>query len=94
MREGPDHEAIAIYRRADHRDFEGAGGRVEDGGRLPQVRSFRATFYKWKTKFGGMEVAEAKRLRSLEDENAKLKKLLADAILDNAALKDLLAKKW
>jgi putative transposase len=53
-----------------------------------------ATFYKWKTKFGGMEVAEAKRLRTLEDENAKLKKLLADAMLDNAALKDLLAKKW
>lgn len=53
-----------------------------------------ATFYKYKAKFGGMEVAEAKKLRTLEDENAKLKKLLADAMLDNAALKDLLAKKW
>jgi putative transposase len=53
-----------------------------------------ATFYKWKAKFGGMEVAEAKKLRTLEDENAKLKKLLADAMLDNAALKELLAKKW
>jgi putative transposase len=53
-----------------------------------------ATFYKYKAKFGGMEVAEAKKLRTLEDENAKLKKLLADTMLDNAALKDLLAKKW
>jgi len=50
--------------------------------------------YKWKSKYGGMEVAEAKRLKALEAENAKLKKLLADAILDNAALKDLLSKKW
>jgi len=53
-----------------------------------------ATFYNWKSKYGGMEVSEAKRMRSLEDENAKLKRLLADAMLDNAALKDLLAKKW
>ena len=53
-----------------------------------------ATFYKYKAKFGGMEVAEAKKLRTLEDENAKLKRLLADAMLDNAALKELLAKKW
>ena len=53
-----------------------------------------ATFYNWKSKYGGMEVSEAKRLRRLEDENGKLKKLLADAMLDNAALKDLLSKKW
>jgi putative transposase len=53
-----------------------------------------ATFYNWKSKYGGLEVSEAKRLRSLEDENAKLKRLLADAMLDNAALKDLLGKKW
>jgi putative transposase len=53
-----------------------------------------ATFYKWKSKYSGMEVSEAKRLKALEDENAKLKKLLADAMLDNAALKDLLSKKW
>ncbi len=51
-----------------------------------------ATFYKWKAKFGGMDVSEAKRLKTLEDENAKLKRLLADAMLDNAALKDLLGK--
>jgi putative transposase len=53
-----------------------------------------ATFYNWKAKYGGLEVSEAKRLRTLESENAKLKKLLADAMLDNAALKDLLGKKW
>ena len=53
-----------------------------------------ATFYNWKSKFGGMDVSEAKRLKQLADENGKLKKLLADAMLDNAALKDLLSKKW
>ena len=53
-----------------------------------------ATFYKWKSKYGGLEVFEAKRLRSLEDENAKLKKLLAEAMLDIAVLEDLASKKW
>ncbi len=53
-----------------------------------------ATFYKWKAKFGGLEVSEARRLKALEDENAKLKKLLAEAMLDNAMLKDLNSKKW
>jgi putative transposase len=51
-----------------------------------------ATVYKWKAKYGGMDVSEAKRLKGLEDENARLKRLLADAMLDNAALKDLLEK--
>ena len=54
----------------------------------------QATFYNWKAKFGGLEVSEAKRLKGLEDENSRLKKLLADAMLDNAALEDLLSKKW
>jgi len=53
-----------------------------------------ATFYKWKAKFGGLEVSEARRLRALEDENARLKKMLAEAMLDNAVLKDLASKKW
>jgi putative transposase len=52
-----------------------------------------ATFYNWKSRFGGLEVSEARRLKALESENAKLKKLLAEAHLDNAALKDLLTKK-
>jgi putative transposase len=51
-----------------------------------------ATFYNWKSRFGGLEVSEARRLKALEGENAKLKKLLAEAHLDNAALKDLLTK--
>jgi putative transposase len=51
-----------------------------------------ATLYKWKAKYGGMEVSDAKRLKGLEDENRRLKKLLAEAMLDNAALKDLLGK--
>jgi putative transposase len=53
-----------------------------------------ATLYNWKAKFGGMDVSDAKRLKALEDENGKLKRLLADAMLDNTALKDLLSKKW
>ena len=53
-----------------------------------------ATFYKWKAKFGGLDVSDAKRLKSLEDENAKLKKLLAEQMLDAAALRELLSKKW
>ena len=53
-----------------------------------------ATFYKWKAKFGGLEVSDAKRLKSLEDENGKLKKLLAEAMLDIAVLKDINSRKW
>ena len=53
-----------------------------------------ATFYNWKAKYGGMEVSEAKRLKALEEENAKLKKLLAEQMLDVAALRELLSKKW
>jgi putative transposase len=53
-----------------------------------------ATFCAWKAKLGGMESSEAKRLKALEDENAKLKRLLAEAMLDNTALKDLLSRKW
>lgn len=53
-----------------------------------------STYYKWKSKYGGLEVNEARRLKALEDENSRLKRLLADAMLDNAALKDALAKNW
>jgi len=53
-----------------------------------------ATFYKWKAKYGGLEVSEARRLKALEDENARLKKLLAESMLNEAALRDLLGKKW
>jgi putative transposase len=69
-----------------------AGAKTADLCRRHGISS--ATFYAWKAKFGGMDVSEAKRLKALEDENAKLKRLLADAMLDASVLKDLLAKKW
>ena len=53
-----------------------------------------ATYYNWKAKFGGMTVSEAQRLKALEAENNKLKRLLAEAMLDNAALKDVVGRKW
>ncbi|SFJ26213.1 putative transposase [Jannaschia pohangensis] len=53
-----------------------------------------ATFYAWKAKFGGMDVSDAKRLKALEEENGRLKRLLAESLLDQAALKDLLSRKW
>ena len=53
-----------------------------------------ATFYKWKAKFGGLDVSDARRLKALEDENAKLKKLLAETMLDIAILKDINSRKW
>ena len=69
-----------------------AGGKTVDICRKHGVSS--ATFYKWKSRYGGLEVSDARRLKTLEDENAKLKKLLAEAMLDNAMLKDIAAKKW
>jgi putative transposase len=52
-----------------------------------------ATFYKWKAKYGGLDVSDARKLKSLETENARLKRLLADAMVDNSVLKDLLGKR-
>ena len=69
-----------------------AGARTADLARKHGVSE--ATLYNWKTKYGGLEVSEAKRLKQLEDENAKLKKLLAEQMLDAAALRELLSKKW
>ncbi len=69
-----------------------AGAKTADLARRHGVS--KATIYNWKSKYGGLEVSDAKRLKALEDENAKLKRLLADAMLDKAALKDLLSKKW
>jgi putative transposase len=54
----------------------------------------QGTFYRWKAKFGGMDVSEAKRLRALEEENARLKRLVADQALDIQILKDVNSKKW
>ena len=94
LQEGRTYEAQQVHRRTDHRGFAGARGRGEDSGSVPQARHAEATLYNWKAKFGGMDVSEAKRLRALEEENRKLKKLLAESMLDQAALKELLSKKW
>ena len=73
--------------------------REQEGGR-PTAEVCRrhgvsgATFYKWKAKFGGLDVSDARRLKTLEDENTKLKKLLAETMLDNAMLKDINSRKW
>ena len=69
-----------------------AGAKTADLARKHGISE--ATLYNWKAKYGGMDVSDAKRLRALEDENRKLKKLLAEAMLDQAALKELLTKKW
>ena len=69
-----------------------AGAKTADVCRKHGISS--ATFYKFKAKFGGMDVSDARRLKALEDENARLKKLLAEQMLDNAILKDVAAKKW
>jgi putative transposase len=69
-----------------------AGARTADVCRKHGISD--ATFYKWKAKYGGLDVSDAWRLKALEAENAKLKKLLAEAMLDNAMLKDIAAKKW
>jgi len=69
-----------------------AGAKTADLARKHGVSE--ATLYNWKAKYGGMDVSEATRLKQLEDENARLKKLLAEQMLDAAALRELLAKKW
>lgn len=81
-----EEQIIAVLKEAE------AGVKTGDLARRHGISE--ATIYNWKAKYGGMEVSEAKRLRSLEDENAKLKRLLADTMLDNAALKDLVSKNW
>ena len=67
-----------------------AGAKTEEVCRRHGISS--GTLYKWKSKYGGLELSEARRLKSLEDENRRLKRLLAESMLDNAALKDLLGK--
>ena len=69
-----------------------AGAKMADLARRQGVTE--NTLYRWKGKYGGMEVSEAKRLKELETENAKLKKLLAESLIEREALKDVLSKKW
>jgi putative transposase len=94
LEQGRTDEASAVHGRADHWGVEEARGRGEDRGFGAQASVSEATLYNWKAKYGGMDVSEAKRLKQLEDENAKLKKLLAEQMLDAAALRELLSKKW
>lgn len=81
-----EEQIIGIFKEHE------AGASVADLCRKHGVSD--ASIYNWKARFGGMDVSEARRLKTLQDENARLKRLLADAMLDNAALKDLVGKKW
>ena len=81
-----EEQVIAILREHE------TGHKTADLCRKHGISS--ATFYAWKAKFGGLDVSQARKLRVLEDENAKLKKLLAEAILDNAVLKEVTSKNW
>ena len=81
-----EEQVIGILREQE------AGARTADVCRKHGISG--ATFYKWKARYGGLEVSDARRLKALEDENAKLKKLLAEAMLDTAMLKEINSKKW
>jgi putative transposase len=81
-----EEQIIAILREQE------AGMRTTDVCRKHGISS--PTFYAWKAKFGGMDVSQARKLKVLEEENARLKRLLADAMLDNAVLKETAAKNW
>jgi putative transposase len=81
-----EEQIIALLKRAD------AGEKITDLCRQAGISD--STFHRWKAKYGGLELSEVKRLKQLEDENRRLKQIVADLTLDNTALKDVLAKKW
>ena len=81
-----DEQIIAVLKEVE------SGAAVKDVCRRHSISE--QSFYRWKAKYGGMEISDARRLRSLEDENRKLKHLVADLTLDNQALKAVLSKKW
>ena len=81
-----EEQIIAVLREQE------AGAKAADLARKHGVSA--ATLYNWKSKYGGMDVSDARRLKALEEENTKLKKLLAEQMLDAAALRELLSKKW
>ena len=81
-----EEQIIGILKQAQ------AGMKIVDLCRIHGISD--ATFYNWRTKYGGMEVSDAKRLKELEEENRKLKHMLADTMLENKAIKDVLSKKW
>jgi len=81
-----DEQIIGVLKEGE------AGAKVDDICRRHGISS--ATFYTWRKKYGGMEASDAKRLRELETENAKLKRIVADQMLDMSAMKELLGKHW
>ncbi len=81
-----EEQIISILREAE------AGVSVADLCRKHGVSN--ASFYKWRSKYGGMDVSDARKLKQLEEENSKLKRLLAEAMLDKVVLEDVLSKKW
>ena len=81
-----EEQIIGVLKEAD------AGAKVAELCRKYGISD--ATYYNWKAKFGGMTVSDAQRLKALETENAKLKRLLAESMLDNAASKDVVGRKW
>lgn len=81
-----EEQIIGVLKEAE------AGAKIADLCRKHGISD--ATYYNWKAKFGGMTVSDAQRLKALEAENSKLKRLLAESLLDNAALKDVLGRKW
>lgn len=81
-----EEQIIKVLKEAE------SGGRVSELCRKHGISD--ATYYNWKAKFGGMTVSDAQRLKALESENGKLKRLLAESLLDNAALKDIVGRKW
>ena len=81
-----EEQIIGVLKEAD------AGAKVAELCRKYGISD--ATYYNWKAKFGGMTVSDAQRLKALDAENAKLKRLLAESMLDNAALKDVVGRKW
>lgn len=88
--QGQEDEAQQVRRRPDHREVEGPQSRDPCRGPLPEILREHSQPLKVEGKYGGMDVNEARMLEALEDESARLKKLLADAMLDNSALKVLL----
>jgi hypothetical protein len=80
--------------RADHRDLEGGREGVGDSRAVPAHGISEQTLYRWKAKYGGLESSDAKQLKALEEENQKLKHVVAELTLDNWALKDVLSKNW
>jgi putative transposase len=81
-----EEQIIGVLKEAE------TGGKIADLCRKHGISD--ATYYNWKAKYGGLTVSEAQRLKALESENSKLKRLLAESLLDNAALKDIVGRKW